>query len=75
MNSLDVKGLSCPLPILRTSRRLQNLKLGDVLYIEATDPKTLKDFIALCNATHHELLSYREEHNVFYFCIKKNSHN
>lgn len=71
MYYLDVKGLYCPLPILRTSRYLQGLEIGDVLCIEATDPKTVRDFTVFCRVTDYELLSYREVGDIFYFEIKK----
>jgi TusA-related sulfurtransferase len=41
---LDVKGLKCPLPILRTKKALSEMSPGEVLHVLATDPGSVKDF-------------------------------
>ena len=41
---LDVRGLNCPLPILRTKKRIAQLASGQILKIDATDPRAAKDF-------------------------------
>jgi hypothetical protein len=41
---LDVKGLNCPLPILRTKKALSEMSTGEVLHVLATDPGSVKDF-------------------------------
>ena len=35
---LDLKGLKCPLPVLRTRKALRRLRPGDLLIVECTDP-------------------------------------
>ena len=47
---LDVRGLNCPLPILRTQKALKIIDAGKVLKITATDPGSVQDFPALCQA-------------------------
>ena len=54
---LDTRGLSCPLPVLKARKRLKTLPDGSVLRILATDPKAPGDFVALCEATGHEIKS------------------
>lgn len=54
---LDVRGLKCPLPILRTKKALAALKSGQVLKVVATDPSAVKDFEAFTRQTGHELIS------------------
>jgi tRNA 2-thiouridine synthesizing protein A len=54
---LDVRGLKCPLPILRTKKVLASLTSGAVLKIVATDPGAAKDFEAFARQTGHELLT------------------
>jgi tRNA 2-thiouridine synthesizing protein A len=54
---LDVRGLSCPLPILRAKKALGDLTTGQVLKVVATDPGSVKDFEAFCKQTGNELLS------------------
>jgi tRNA 2-thiouridine synthesizing protein A len=58
---LDVRGLKCPLPILRTKKALADMTTGMVLRVVATDPGTVKDFAAFTRQTGHELLSTGEQ--------------
>lgn len=53
---LDVRGLNCPLPILKTKKALGELASGQVLRIVATDPGSLRDFQAFAKQTGHALL-------------------
>ena len=68
---LDARGLSCPLPILRTKKSLNELTSGQVLKIVATDPGSVKDFDAFANQTGHALLSSTVEDKNFIFFMKK----
>ena len=56
---LDVKGLNCPLPILRTKKTLAEMESGQVLRVLATDPGSLKDFPAFAKQTGNELLEQK----------------
>jgi tRNA 2-thiouridine synthesizing protein A len=67
---LDVRGLNCPLPILRAKKMLGDLSAGQVLKVVATDPGSVKDFEAFCKQTGNELLS-RSEGPEFTFFMKK----
>lgn len=68
---LDVKGLNCPLPILRTKKMLAEMETGQVLRVLATDPGSLKDFPAFARQTGNELVEQREEGKVFEFYLKR----
>lgn len=68
---LDVKGLNCPLPILRTKKALAEMQSGQVLRVTATDPGSVKDFTAFARQTGNELLEKKEEDNVFEYFIKR----
>lgn len=68
---LDTKGLRCPLPVLRARRALKDVVAGETLTVLSTDPGSVKDFEAFCDATGCELLSSREEAGVFTFEIRK----
>ncbi len=54
---IDLSGLNCPLPILRTKKILTDLESGKVLEVIATDPAAPKDFEAFCRQTGHRLLN------------------
>lgn len=68
---LDVRNLSCPLPILRTKKSLAGMESGQRLKIVATDPGSVKDMQAFASQTGNELLSSTEENGEFIFFISK----
>jgi tRNA 2-thiouridine synthesizing protein A len=68
---LDVKGLSCPLPILRTKKTLAEMSSGQVLRVTATDPGAVKDFQAFAKQTGNHLLANAEADQVFEFYFKR----
>ena len=68
---LDARGLSCPLPILKTKKALNDLTSGQVLKILATDPGSVKDMQAFSKQTGHALLSSEEQNKTFIFFMKK----
>jgi len=68
---LDVKGLNCPLPILRAKKAIKDLADGAVLEVIATDPGSVKDFDAFCRQTGNTLVSKAEDGGVYTFEIKK----
>jgi tRNA 2-thiouridine synthesizing protein A len=69
--TLDARGLNCPLPILRAKKAIAGLGAGDVLEIIATDPGSVKDFEAFCNQTGNELMATSEASGEYHFTIKK----
>ncbi|MBI5164267.1 MAG: sulfurtransferase TusA family protein [Magnetospirillum sp.] len=68
---LDVKGLNCPLPILRAKKAIKDLAQGAMLQVMATDPGSVKDFDAFCRQTGNTLESQSEAGGVYTFNIKK----
>ncbi|MCC6917498.1 sulfurtransferase TusA family protein [Nitrosomonas sp.] len=68
---LDVRGLICPLPILRTKKSLSEMARGQVLKIMATDPGAMIDFQVFADQTGHELLSSSENTGEYLFYLKK----
>jgi tRNA 2-thiouridine synthesizing protein A len=68
---LDVRGLVCPLPILRTKQSLVGMISGQTLRIVATDPGSLIDFQVFSEQTGNELLSMTQTTGEFIFILKK----
>jgi tRNA 2-thiouridine synthesizing protein A len=68
---LDVRGLKCPLPILRTKKTLAGMTSGQVLRVLTTDPASVKDFDAFARQTGHELLPAGEQGDEFVFLIRR----
>lgn len=68
---LDVKGLLCPLPVLKARKRLGGLASDTVLRVEATDPASVIDFPHYCNESGHTLIRQDESEGTFTFWIRK----
>jgi tRNA 2-thiouridine synthesizing protein A len=68
---LDMKGMNCPLPVLRANRALRTMAPGERLRILATDRAAVADFQAFCRETGHALLAWSEEGGVFSFVIRR----
>jgi tRNA 2-thiouridine synthesizing protein A len=68
---LDVKGLNCPLPVLRANRALRSMAGGERLRVLATDRAAVSDFQSFCRETGHALVAWSEEAGVFSFVIRK----
>ena len=68
---LDLKGLSCPLPVLRTKKAIQSLIKGGVIEVHVTDPVAVNDFQAFCQATGNELVNWQQDGEVYAFTIRK----
>jgi len=68
---LDVKGLNCPLPILRTKKVLAEMASGQILRVLATDPGSVKDFQAFARQTGNELVGSSENDQVYEYLLKR----
>jgi tRNA 2-thiouridine synthesizing protein A len=68
---LDCSGLACPMPILKTKKAVDGLKIGQVIKMIATDPGSKSDVDAWTKKTGHELLGTEEEEGKFIYFIKK----
>jgi tRNA 2-thiouridine synthesizing protein A len=69
--TLDAKGLSCPLPILKTKKAVEALSKDQVLKVEATDPGSKNDMASWAKRTGNEILKVEEGSGSFTFYIKK----
>ena len=68
---VDARGLNCPLPILRTKKALNDMESGQTLRVVATDPGSVRDFIAFAKQTGNELVAHGEQDREFWFVIKR----
>lgn len=69
--TLDTRGMTCPLPILKAKRALKAIAPGEVLTVLATDPGAKRDFVMLCDASGNKLLESNKDGDVFTFVIRK----
>ena len=70
-HELDVRGLNCPLPILRAKKMLNTMASGEVLKVMATDPGAVRDFEAFARQTGNSLLDSTESGAEFHFLLQK----
>ena len=68
---LDVKGLACPLPVLRANKMLRGMAAGERLRVLATDRAAAADMRAYCRETGHDLVSCSDEAGVLSFVIRR----
>jgi tRNA 2-thiouridine synthesizing protein A len=67
---VDARGLSCPMPIVRTAQAARGLPSGSVIEVLATDPGSTKDFAAWARSTGHDLIESTLDGAVFRFVIR-----
>lgn len=60
---LETLGLFCPMPIIKTSKKIKELAVGQVLEVVSDDEGIKKDMPAWCETTGHEFLGLEEESN------------
>ena len=62
---LDLKGMSCPLPLLKAKQAMNRLASGQVLRVQATDPGSVRDFASYSRISGHRLVNSEEVSGVF----------
>ncbi len=71
---LDVRGLNCPMPLLKAKQALNKLEAGAQLQVRATDPGSVRDFEVFAKQSGHLLLSSAVESGdpeVFVYLLQK----
>lgn len=68
---LDVRGLHCPLPVLRARLLLETMAPGEELLVQATDPASRIDIDHFCYVNGHELLAVRRTDYGYEFHIRR----
>jgi tRNA 2-thiouridine synthesizing protein A len=71
VQTLDCKGLLCPLPIIKLSKAIKTIEVGQVLEMLATDPGSVPDVEAFQSQTGHELVAKSSEAGVFRFLMRR----
>jgi tRNA 2-thiouridine synthesizing protein A len=68
--TLDCRGLSCPMPILKTKKTISKMSSGQVLEVYSSDPGTKNDLPAFAKRTGHEYLGEKDDNGFTRFYIK-----
>jgi len=67
----DLRGLKCPLPVLKTKKRLASLAVGATLTVETSDPLAVIDIPHFCNENGHALIESTKTSDGHRFVIRK----
>jgi len=70
---LDVKGLNCPMPLLKAKQALNALGPGQRLEVRATDPGSVRDFAVFSRQSGHKLLESRQDGDTYIYVLEKKS--
>jgi len=70
---LDAKGLACPMPIVKTKKKMNDLESGQVLEIHATDKGSTADLQAWAKSSGHEYLGTEAEGDVLIHFLRKDA--
>jgi len=69
---LDVQGENCPIPVIRTKQRIDELEPGGVLEVQATDPGAERDIPSWADTTDNEFLGVVSDGDVLRLYIRRN---
>ena len=70
---MDLKGLPCPMPIVKVSKGIKEVEIGQVIEAISTDPGSLTDFPAWARTSGNEILKTEQEGEVIKFYIKRSA--
>jgi tRNA 2-thiouridine synthesizing protein A len=68
---LDLKGLACPMPVVKVSKGIKEVALGEVIEAQTTDPGSLTDFPAWAKTSGNEIVKTDQEEKLIKFFIKR----
>lgn len=69
--TLDCTGMMCPLPVVKLSSKMKELKKDESLELLATDPGVVEDIPAWCKSTKNEYLGLEKEKDIYKLYVKK----
>ena len=69
--TLDARGLSCPMPIVKTAQAIKTVAPGALIEVLATDPGSVKDFAAWSRTTGNKLVEQTADGGVFRFVLRR----
>ena len=69
--TLDCSGLNCPMPVIKTSKAIKQLDIGQILKVVSTDSGSPPDMEAWARQTGHELLDSHQEGSKYIFFFRR----
>ena len=73
LTSLDLSGLNCPLPVLKTKKKLSSMDTGERLFVVCTDQGSFDDFKYFCDHSGNKLVSRERTEDKIFFLLSGNS--
>lgn len=71
--TFDLKGLACPMPVVKVSKGIKDVEVGEVIEAISTDPGSLTDIPAWARTTGNEVVKTEQDDKVIRFYIKRNA--
>lgn len=68
---MDLKGLPCPMPVVKVSKGIKEIEVGQVLEAQTTDPGSLTDFPAWARTSGNEIVGSEQDGDLIRFFIKR----
>ena len=68
---MDLKGLPCPMPVVRVSKGIKEIQIGQVIEAHTTDPGALVDFPAWARTSGNEILKAEQGEGLIKIYIKR----
>ena len=69
--TMDLKGLPCPMPVVKVSKGIKEVEVGQVIEAISTDPGSLTDFPAWARTSGNEILKTEQDGDMYKFYIKR----
>ena len=70
---MDLKGLPCPMPVVKVSKGIKEIEIDQVIEAHSTDPGSLTDFPAWARTSGNEILKTEQDGKTIKFFIKRNA--
>jgi tRNA 2-thiouridine synthesizing protein A len=71
LQQVDARGLSCPMPIVKTAQAIKAIASGGLSEVLATDPGSVKDFAAWARTTGNDLIEQTVDGGVYRFVVRR----
>ena len=68
---LDLKGLPCPMPVVKMSQEINSVQVGEIIEVHTTDPGSLSDFPAWADTTGNEVLEAKQQPGSIQIFVKR----
>lgn len=69
-HTLDARRLLCPMPVIKTQKKIKTLQVGDILVVTCTDPGAVQDIPAWCRINGHKFIGYETQNDELLLTIE-----